>query len=84
MLPALNIKLLPKLLRDLKPGTRIVSHAFAMGDWKPDQTLEIGGRAVYFWTIPARGTAAYAAGQPPPASVGGLQLADGSEVVGFD
>ncbi len=61
LLPALNIKLLPKLLKEVKPGTRIVSHAFAMGDWKPEQTLEIGGRAVYFWTIPARGTAAYAA-----------------------
>ena len=61
LLPALNVKLLPKLLKELKPGTRIVSHAFAMGDWKPEQTLDIGGRAVYFWTIPARGTAAYAA-----------------------
>ncbi len=60
LLPALNIKLLPKLLKDLKPGTRIVSHAFAMGDWKPEQTLNIGGRAVYFWTIPAKGTRAYA------------------------
>jgi len=71
LLPALNIKLLPKLLRDLKPGTRVVSHAFAMGDWKPDQTLEIGGRAVYFWTIPARGTAAYAAASAA-AGAGGL------------
>ena len=71
LLPALNIKLLPKLLRDLKPGTRVVSHAFAMGDWKPDQTLEIGGRAVYFWTIPARGTAAYAAASAA-AGTGGL------------
>lgn len=61
LLPALNVKLLPKLLKELKPGTRIVSHAFAMGDWKPEQTLDIGGRAVYFWTIPAQGTAAYAA-----------------------
>ena len=61
LLPALNIKLLPKLLKEVKPGTRIVSHAFAMGDWKPEQTLEVGGRAVYFWTIPAKGTAAYAA-----------------------
>jgi precorrin-6B methylase 2 len=71
LLPALNIKLLPKLLRDLKPGTRVVSHAFAMGDWKPDQTLEIGGRAVYFWTIPARGTAAHAAASAA-AGTGGL------------
>ncbi len=61
LLPALNVKLLPKLLKELKPGTRIVSHAFAMGDWRPEQTLDIGGRAVYFWTIPAKGTPAYAA-----------------------
>jgi precorrin-6B methylase 2 len=61
LLPALNVKLLPKMLRELKPGTRIVSHAFAMGDWKPEKTLEVGGRSVYFWTIPAKGTAGYAA-----------------------
>src|SRR5437867_1189736 len=39
LLPSLNLKLLPKLLADLKPGTRIVSHAFDMGSWKPQQTL---------------------------------------------
>jgi SAM-dependent methyltransferase len=61
LLPALNLKLLPKLLKDLKPGTRIVSHAFNMGEWKPEQTLDVGGRAVYYWTIPAPGTPAHAA-----------------------
>ena len=61
LLPALNVKLLPKLLKEVKPGARIVSHAFAMGDWKPEKTLDVGGRSIYFWTIPARGTAAYAA-----------------------
>ncbi len=71
LLPALNVKLLPKMLRELKPGTRIVSHAFAMGDWKPEQTLEVGGRSVYFWTIPAKGTAAYAAASAA-AGVGGM------------
>lgn len=71
LLPALNIKLLPKLLKELKPGTRIVSHAFAMGDWKPEQALNIGGRAVYFWTIPSQGTAAYAAALAA-AGVGGV------------
>ncbi len=54
LLPALNVKLLPKLLKELKPGTRIVSHAFAMGDWKPEKTLDVGGRAVYFWTFRQR------------------------------
>ena len=54
LLDTLNEKLRPKLLRELKPGTRIVSHAFRMGDWTPEQTLNVGGRTVYFWRIPAR------------------------------
>jgi precorrin-6B methylase 2 len=61
LLPELNLRLLPKLLKDLKPGTRIVSHAFTMGSWKPEQTLDVAGRAVYFWTIPAPGTPSYEA-----------------------
>jgi precorrin-6B methylase 2 len=61
LLPTLNLKLLPKLLKELKPGTRIVSHAFDMGSWKPEQTLNINGRSVYFWTIPAPDTPSYKA-----------------------
>ena len=61
LLPSLNLKLLPKLLTDLKPGTRIVSHAFDMGSWKPEQTLNADGSTVYFWTIPVKGTAEYQA-----------------------
>ena len=61
LLPRLNLKLLPKLLKELKPGTRIVSHAFNMGTWKPEQTLEVDGREIYFWTIPAPGTPSYEA-----------------------
>jgi len=53
LLPSLNLKLRPKLLA-LKPGTRIVSHAFDMGDWKPDQTLTVEGKSVYFWTVPQK------------------------------
>jgi precorrin-6B methylase 2 len=56
LLPTLNLKLLPKLLKELKPGTRIVSHAFDMGTWKPEQTVNADGGTVYFWTIPAPGT----------------------------
>jgi len=52
LLPSLNVKLMPKLMKELKPGTRIVSHAFDMGDWKPEKELEINGRKVYYWTIP--------------------------------
>jgi ribosomal protein L11 methylase PrmA len=52
LLPSLNQKLLPKLNKELKPGTRIVSHAFDMGDKKPTQELDVNGRKVYMWTIP--------------------------------
>ena len=54
LLSSLNQKLRPKLLADLKPGTRIVSHAFDMGDWKPEQTMKIGGTTIYLWRVPAR------------------------------
>jgi ribosomal protein L11 methylase PrmA len=54
LLPSLNVKLMPKLMKELKPGTRIVSHAFDMGDWKPEQTLNVDGRTVYYWTIPKK------------------------------
>jgi SAM-dependent methyltransferase len=51
LLPSLNLKLRPKLWAELKPGTRVVSHSFDMGDWKPDQTLNVNGRTVYYWVI---------------------------------
>ena len=54
LLPSLNVKLMPKLMKECKPGTRIVSHAFDMGDWKPEKELDVEGRKVYFWTIPKR------------------------------
>jgi ribosomal protein L11 methylase PrmA len=54
LLPQLNEKLRPRLWAELKPGTRIVSHQFEMGDWKPEKKLESNGRTIYFWTIPAR------------------------------
>ena len=52
LLPSLNLKVLPKLNKELKPGTRIVSHAFDMGSSKPIETLNVNGRTVYFWTVP--------------------------------
>ena len=54
LLPDLNVKLRPRLLDELKPGTRIVSHQFDMGTWKPDKKLEANGRTIYFWTIPPK------------------------------
>ena len=54
LLPTLNEKLMPSLLK-LRPGTRIVSHDFAMGNWKPDRVIEKGSKTVYFWTVPPSG-----------------------------
>jgi SAM-dependent methyltransferase len=51
LLPSLNQKLMPKL-KQLKPGTRIVSHSFDMGTaWPPEKTEDVQGRVVYYWTI---------------------------------
>jgi tRNA G37 N-methylase Trm5 len=58
LLPELNVKLRPKLWAELKPGSRVVSHQFDMGDWKPEKKLESGTRTVYFWTIPDGGKGA--------------------------
>src|SRR5262249_51981259 len=44
LLPSINLKLRPKLMADLKPGTRVVSHAFDMGDWKPEKQDQVDGR----------------------------------------
>ncbi len=52
--PGVNLKLRPRLLKQLKPGTRIVSHDFDMGDWKPEQTIKLEGATLYFWTVPAK------------------------------
>jgi Methyltransferase domain len=53
LLPRINLELRPKLLQ-LKPGTRIVSHAFDMGDWKPDQVINVNGTTVYYWVVPEK------------------------------
>ena len=52
LLPELNVKLRPRLWSELRPGTRIVSHQFDMAEWKPEKTVELNGRSIYFWTIP--------------------------------
>lgn len=52
LLPDLNVKLRPKLWAELKPGSRVVSHQFEMGEWRADKKLESGTRTIYFWEIP--------------------------------
>ena len=54
LLPSLNLKVMPKLNAELKPGTRVVSHAFDMGDIKPQQTQNVNGRTIYLWTVPIK------------------------------
>jgi SAM-dependent methyltransferase len=55
--PEVNLKLRPKLLRELKPGTRVVSHSHDMGSWEPDQSIAAAeGHRVYFWVMPANVT----------------------------
>lgn len=49
-----NLKLRPKLLQELKPGTRIVSHNYDMGDWKPERVEQVDGRTIYLWTVPEK------------------------------
>lgn len=55
LLPHLNLKLRPKLLA-LKPGTRVVSHDFSMGEWKPEKTVKVGRHTIYYWVVPTPGT----------------------------
>jgi SAM-dependent methyltransferase len=51
--PSLNLKLKPRLLEELRPGARVVSYIHNMGDWQSEKRLEIRGRPIYLWTIPA-------------------------------
>ncbi len=54
LLSTVNLKLRPYLLENLRPGSRIVSHDFNMGDWQPDEHIRVDNRDVYYWVIPAR------------------------------
>jgi hypothetical protein len=56
LLPRVNLELRPRLFAELKPGTRVVSHDFDMGDWKPDlrATVRGAGSTIYYWVIPAQ------------------------------
>lgn len=51
---SVNLRLRPKLLKELKPGTRVVSYCWNMADWKPDKQIESDGDPIFLWTIPAK------------------------------
>jgi len=51
LLPSVNLKLRPKLQKELKRGSRIVSHDFDMGDWEAEKIVEVGNDTIYLWTI---------------------------------
>lgn len=53
LLPELNLKLRPTIL-NMRPGTRVTSHQFTMGDWEADETAEIDYRTAYLWIVPAK------------------------------
>ena len=54
LFPELNMRLRGKLLAELRPGTRIVSHRFGLGDWLPERTIEAKGNPILLWTVPPR------------------------------
>ena len=54
LLASVNLRLRPRLLDELRPGTRVVSHAFDLGDWRPDDTDEVNGARIYLWIVPAK------------------------------
>lgn len=65
LLPDLNLRLRPKLLQDLKPGTRIVSHSFDMGEWKPDKQVDIHSKSLYLWIVTEKAKRQFWGGHVP-------------------
>lgn len=52
LLQGVNLRLRDKILTEMRPGSRIVSHAFDMGDWEPSRTMEVDGKRIYLWVVP--------------------------------
>lgn len=69
--PEVNLKLRPRLLKELKPGTRIVSHSHTMGDWKPESETKVEKHYLYFFIVPANSTGTWqlTGSDPNPASL---------------
>lgn len=54
LLPEINLQLRPKILAQMRPGTRVVSNSFDMGDWRPDRREKVGDTAIFLWVVPAQ------------------------------
>ncbi len=54
LLPEINLQLRPKILSQMRPGTRVVSNTWDMGDWRPDQSQSTGGANIHLWFVPAQ------------------------------
>lgn len=54
LLESINVRLKPRLLAELRPGTRIVGYEWRMGDWSPERTVMVNGHPVYLWRVPRR------------------------------
>lgn len=87
LLPEINVKLRPRILNEMKPGSRIISHNYSMGDWLPDTARHLDARhSVYFWVVPANigGTWNCTMRENGSATRRILRLEQGYQVVGGD
>jgi precorrin-6B methylase 2 len=74
LLPGLNQMLAPKFMKELRPGTRIVSHMFDMNEWQPDKTMKAGASILHYWVLPADVAGAWRLDIPTAQGVGPLTL----------
>jgi SAM-dependent methyltransferase len=74
LLPEINLQLRPKILEQMRPGARVVSNTFDMGDWRPDDRRTIGGTNIFMWFVPARVEGRWRVTQSSPAGGGELLL----------
>jgi SAM-dependent methyltransferase len=83
LLPDVNLRLRPRLQNTLKPGARVISHTFDMGDWKPEKEQTVEGSRIFLWTIsPLRGNVHFRRRYQRDVRNLGVNL-DGFEAAGF-
>lgn len=87
LLPEINVKLRPRILNEMKPGSRIISHNYSMGDWLPDTARHLDARhSIYFWVVPANigGTWNFTMREKDNTTRRILRIEQGYQVVGGD